>query len=139
MFLSVLFLCAKQGRMIAFGHEKYLDVKSIHESMAKFLDNAIMWLARKKCNIVIGSQVNISFPKFSKCQKFFEPKDLGLFRDVNVYVFMPGIKPTYEDVRALLHYVKNGGSLLIGGQAWSSLEPNLKYDANRYVHYTNLF
>jgi hypothetical protein len=121
------------------GNARYLDVKFIHASIVTFLENAIEWLAEKNCYIVPGSNFNFSLPKFKKILKLFPPKDIGSHTAVNVYIFNAEVEPSYADVKALLRYVENGGSLLIGGQAWSFREPTLEYGANRYVHYTYLF
>ena len=101
--------------------------------MNKFLGNAIVWLAKKKDSIDIGSHFKFSNSKYEKDVKVFSPSQLSSNKDLDVFVVDAEDENLNDsDVDAIVEFVKNGGGLLIGGQAWFYGDrPLMTYPGNR--------
>ncbi|XP_074123751.1 TRPM8 channel-associated factor 2-like isoform X2 [Sminthopsis crassicaudata] len=108
-----------QGRMVVMSHEDYLK----DSMLAQFLCNAVGWLNQKPGSVV-GVHTSV------------EPL-AGILRDSEMKVqIMNGLEEyfgvccinAYDSTLAkeMIQFVKNGGGLLIGGQAW--------YWASRHGH-----
>ncbi|KAH0508905.1 TRPM8 channel-associated factor 3 [Microtus ochrogaster] len=100
-----------QGRLVVVSHESYL----LHANLAPFLANAVNWLcpspgAPITVHSSLASLVNIL--RYSGLEALVQPEPgevLGVY-----------CTDAYNDslTEKLVQFVKRGGGLLIGGQAW---------------------
>ncbi|XP_008050580.1 TRPM8 channel-associated factor 2 isoform X2 [Carlito syrichta] len=100
-----------QGRLVVVSHEGYL----LHAGLAPFLLNAMSWLCPSPVAPIgvhpcLASLVNILQDSGLEAQIVSEPREpLGVYC-INAYDDTMTAK--------LIQFVKRGGGLLIGGQAW---------------------
>ncbi|XP_062045494.1 TRPM8 channel-associated factor 2-like isoform X1 [Lepus europaeus] len=100
-----------QGRLVVVAHEAYL----MHAPLAPFLANAVHWLcpflgAHIGVNPCLESLVKLLQDAGVKAQVESEPgESLGVYC-INAY--------NDSMTEKLIQFVKGGGGLLIGGQAW---------------------
>ncbi|XP_006159648.1 TRPM8 channel-associated factor 2 [Tupaia chinensis] len=100
-----------QGRLVVLAHEGYL----LHAGLAPFLLNAVGWLCPSPRAVVgvhpsLASLVSLLQASGVEAQIGPEPREpLGVYC-VNAY--------SGTMVEKLIQFVKRGGGLLIGGQAW---------------------
>ncbi|KAL4601629.1 hypothetical protein GN956_G25718, partial [Arapaima gigas] len=98
------------GRVVVMGHEEYMQDPKFHQ----FLQNAIKWLKPQQ-DAVVGV---CKKPQLANHLSKTGSKVKSLHRyDGSVGVFCCD---AYDDHQAaeLVEFVKGGGGLLIGGQAW---------------------
>ena len=100
-----------QGRLVVVSHESYL----LHADLAPFLANAVNWLCPSQgapitVHSSLASLVNIL--RYSGLEALVQPEPgeaLGVY-----------CTDAYNDslTEKLVQFMKRGGGLLIGGQAW---------------------
>ncbi|XP_062872576.1 TRPM8 channel-associated factor homolog [Trichomycterus rosablanca] len=107
-----------QGRVIAVGHERYLD----RNSLSTFLINALLWLDRGRKGVVgILPQHKGAYHLMSRsglqCQLTNLKEGLSVF-----------VCESYDDTQSkeIQEFVAGGGGLLIGGHAWWWVQSNPK-------------
>jgi hypothetical protein len=104
-----------QGRVVALPHEQYIATDNAEDSLKKFIENAITWLA-KKAEVKIAADENIAVSKYRESLTILAPKDLAGNKEINVYYFMAHTEIDEEGVKAILDFIENGGGLLVAGQ-----------------------
>ncbi|MBN3292254.1 TCAF factor, partial [Polypterus senegalus] len=100
-----------KGRLVFMGHEVYIS----DTNFGQFLINAITWLCPTS-DAVVGVQTNLTFLSSHLRDAGFKVQSADKFTsNMKVYCM-----DAYNDSQAneLIQFVKNGGSLLIAGQAW---------------------
>ncbi|XP_077466905.1 TRPM8 channel-associated factor homolog [Stigmatopora argus] len=103
------------GRIVVLGHEVYLT------KFQTLVENALIWLrgdGSRKMSVGINKSVKAVADNLSRSQ--FQTEIVGAFQknlDVGVYVTDTYNLNTNE--KDLVAFVKNGGGVLIGGQAWN--------------------
>ncbi|XP_006133024.2 TRPM8 channel-associated factor 2-like [Pelodiscus sinensis] len=100
-----------KGRMVVISHESYLG----SPKMARFLHNAVVWLSSSPGAVVgvqesLGSLLDILTSSGIQVQPSAQ-----LTASFGVYC-MDAYRAAQE--KELIQFVKRGGGLLIGGQAW---------------------
>ncbi|XP_068938569.1 TRPM8 channel-associated factor 2-like [Petaurus breviceps papuanus] len=100
-----------KGRMVVMGHESYLQ----YTGLTPFLNNAVGWL--KGCRgDVIGVHSSAKDLASILCSPCHEVQITDCI-DNSLGVYCISACGTTE-AKELIHFVKNGGGLLIGCQAW---------------------
>uniref|UniRef100_A0A8C4TBL6 TRPM8 channel-associated factor homolog n=1 Tax=Erpetoichthys calabaricus TaxID=27687 RepID=A0A8C4TBL6_ERPCA len=100
-----------KGRLVVMGHEVYIS----ENTFGQFLINAITWLCPTS-NAVVGVHTKLTFLSSHLRGAGFKVQSVDKFTsNMEVYCM-----DAYNDSQAgeLIQFVKNGGSLLIAGQAW---------------------
>ncbi|XP_048872273.1 TRPM8 channel-associated factor homolog [Brienomyrus brachyistius] len=99
-----------KGRIVVMAHEAYME----EPEFGQFLQNAVSWLQPQPDSWVGVRKLNLLTEHLSK--KGFNVKSLAKF-DGSVGVFCCD---AYHDNEAaeMVEFLKGGGGLLIGGQAW---------------------
>ncbi|KAK9520529.1 hypothetical protein VZT92_020409 [Zoarces viviparus] len=115
-----------RGRIVVLGHEGYLT------TFPALVENALTWLRGDGSdNLSVGVHKDIKgvADNLSKCS--FQATVVGAFsenREVGVYV--TDAYSIGADVKDLVAFLKAGGGVLIGGQAWSWAQQHPKENAN---------
>ena len=104
-----------QGRVVALPHEQYVETDKAEDSLKKFIENAITWLA-KKAEVKIASDATKTVSKYTESLTVLAPKDLAGNKEINVYYLNAHTPLDEEGVKAILDFVENGGGLLVAGQ-----------------------
>ncbi|XP_029452589.1 TRPM8 channel-associated factor homolog [Rhinatrema bivittatum] len=107
----------EQGRMVVISHEGYLN----NPKFFSFLQNAISWL-KPSPEALVGVQQNFSFlQKTLSSNGSRTQSDAKFLNTFGVYCM-----DAHHDLQAeeLVMFVKRGGGLLIGGQAWHWAQQN---------------
>ncbi|XP_061538314.1 LOW QUALITY PROTEIN: TRPM8 channel-associated factor homolog [Phycodurus eques] len=103
------------GRIVVLGHVAYLT------TFSTLVENAVIWLRGDSSrNLSVGVNKSIKAVADNLSRSSFQIEVVGAFQknmDVGVYV-----TDTYNlniDGKDLVAFLKNGGGVLIGGEAWS--------------------
>ena len=116
--------------------EDYSNTEYIESSANTFVENAILWLAKKSDGITVGTHEMQPVSKYTDQLKIVPAKDLGGQKDINVYFINTHNEFDDESVTAIIEFVKNGGGLLACGHAyvWNSAQEKrnvFNYPGNR--------
>jgi hypothetical protein len=116
--------------------EDYGNSEQIESSASTFVENAIVWLAKKSDGITVGSHDQQPVSKYTDQIKVIPPKDLEGQKDINVYFINAHTLFDEESVKAIIEFVKNGGGLFACGHAyaWNSAQDKknvYNYPGNR--------
>ncbi|XP_020853655.1 TRPM8 channel-associated factor 2-like [Phascolarctos cinereus] len=100
-----------QGRIVVLSHEGYLkDAK-----MAPFLQNAVKWLGHCE-GYTVGVHTSVECLASMLCDTGIDVQNVHHFQDSLRVFCTDAFDSTYA--KQLIQFVKNGGGLLIGGNAW---------------------
>lgn len=121
------------GRIVVLGHESYLS------EFPSLVKNAVNWLGGDgSVNLSVAVHQNIKEAADKLGQYKFTVKVLGEFRsDLGVGVYVTDAYSLAADQKSLVTFMKSGGGILIGGQAWKwsnknpGVEPLLNFDGNK--------
>ncbi|CAL8349830.1 unnamed protein product [Lota lota] len=103
-----------RGRMVVLGHESYLT------TLPALVENALTWLRGDGSeNPLVGIHQSCKPVADNLCRSVFQAQVLGGFnQDLGVGVYVVDAYSMAPDVKSLVEFLKAGGGLLIGGQAW---------------------
>ncbi|XP_029704826.1 TRPM8 channel-associated factor homolog [Takifugu rubripes] len=121
------------GRIVVLGHEACLS------EFPSLVENAVNWLRGDgSANLSVAVHQNIKAAADELCQYKFTVKVVGGFRsDLGVGVYVTDAYSVAADQKSLVTFMKSGGGILIGGQAWHwssknpGVEPLLNFDGNK--------
>lgn len=121
------------GRIVVLSHEAYLS------GLPSLVENAVNWLSGEGLvNLPVAVHQNIKAAADNLRQHKFTVKVVGGFRsDLGVGVYVTDAYSLGEDQKSLVAFMKSGGGILIGGQAWHwsyknpGVEPLLNFDGNK--------
>lgn len=121
------------GRIVVLGHEACLS------EFPSLVENAVNWLRGGGLAILpVAVHQNVKAVADKLSQQKFTVKVVGGFRrDLGVGVYVSDASSVAGDQKSLVAFMKSGGGVLIGGQAWHwshknpGLEPLLHYDGNK--------
>lgn len=121
------------GRIVVLGHELYLS------KCPSLVENAVNWLRGDgSVNLSVAVHQNIKAAAHQLSQGEFTVKVVGGFRsDLGVGVYVTDAYSLATDQKSLVTFMKTGGGILIGGQAWKwsnknpGVEPLLNFDGNK--------
>ena len=116
--------------------EDYGNAEQLESSTNTFVENAIVWLAKKLDGITVGTHEKQPVSKYTDQLKIVPAKDLGGQKDINVYFINAHTQFDDEGVKAIIEFVKNGGGILACGHAfaWNSVQEKrnvFNYPGNR--------
>lgn len=101
-----------QGRIVVLGHEVYLT------RFPALVENALAWLmASGRGKITVGVQSNLKAVIDNLCYSSLKTQ-LGDFQS-DFAVYVSDAYSLEANAKELVTFLKNGGGLLIAGQAWS--------------------
>lgn len=123
-----------QGKVFAVGHENYIAATIATGDNNKLVTNAIRWMA-KSANPVIGVEASLSTLKTALMAAGFQvmtitPAQLG---SVEVYISTGYTSYSDPEIASIQQFVRSGGGLIVGGQAWSFAGDMLSYPGNRML------
>ncbi|XP_057695038.1 TRPM8 channel-associated factor homolog isoform X2 [Corythoichthys intestinalis] len=102
------------GRIVVLGHEEYLT------KFATLVENALIWLrgdGSRNTSVGVNNSVKAVADNLSKSR--FQTKIVGAFhKNLDVGVFVTDTYSLNKNEKDLVAFLKNGGGVLIGGQAW---------------------
>lgn len=111
-----------RGRIVVISHETYLATSPA------LLKNALTWLRGDQSNSSsVGAHTSISFVADSFRDSGFQANFVNEFRDDSGFgVYVTNAYSVDADADKLVAFLKAGGGVLIGGQAWhwASVHPN---------------
>ena len=116
--------------------ENYGNAEQLETSTNTFVENAIVWLAKKSEGITVGTHEEQPVGKYTNQLKIIQPKDLDTEKNISVYYVNAHTEFDEKDVEGILEFVKNGGGLFAGGHtfAWENgteLRNLYNYPGNR--------
>ncbi|XP_028321264.1 TRPM8 channel-associated factor homolog [Gouania willdenowi] len=104
------------GRIVVLGHEDYLTTFPV------LVENAVTWLrGASSDNLSVGVHTNVK--AVAENLKGFKPEVVEAFKEKpGVGVYVTDAYNVGADTKDLVKYIKNGGGVLIAGQAcqWAS-------------------
>lgn len=103
------------GRIVVLGHEGYLT------AFPDLVENALNWLGGDgpdSSSVAVHQQVKAAADNLSK-SKFHVEVVGGFSRNPGVGVYVSDAYSVAADAKDLVAFVKAGGGVLLGGQAWS--------------------
>lgn len=106
-----------QGRVVVAGRQEWI-FDPISTSMTGFVSNAVAWLAKGKATPRIAcrdSYMPVGFPTASTNVPVSELSK----GQVDIYCMAARNSVTDAEAQEIVKFVNGGGSLLVGGQAWS--------------------
>ena len=119
---------------MALPHEGFVETDEAEESVKKFIENAIGWLA-KKAEVKIATDRERSVIKHKESIKILAPNDLAANKEINVYYTNMYTQFDEESIKAIQDFIENGGGLLIAGHChpcqYSNVKP-LDHPGNKY-------
>ena len=118
-----------QGKVLVMGRYEWINHGDYPQD--QFFTNAYKWLAgkRKSKNIRIASFVSEVGSDIEKVS----PSKLSN-TNFDVYTVDASLVKSLDDVNAILDWVRQGGSLITGGQAWSWYYYQRKSDQENYAN-----
>lgn len=121
------------GRIVVLSHEAYLS------ACPGLVENAVNWLrgdGSVNLSVAVHQNIKAAAEKLSKSK--FTVKVVGGFRsDLGAGVYVTDAYSVAGDQNSLVAFMKSGGGILIGGQAWHwsyknpGVEPFLNFDGNK--------
>ncbi|KAM3616936.1 uncharacterized protein V6R79_026419 [Siganus canaliculatus] len=104
-----------RGRIVVLGHEGYLT------GFPDLVENALTWLRGDGSdNSSVGIHKSVQAVAENLSKSSFHTEVVGAFRkDLGVGVYVTDAYSVGEDHKDLVAFMKAGGGVLIGGQAWS--------------------
>lgn len=122
-----------RGRIVVLGHKSYLI------KFPSLVENAVNWLRGDgSVDMPVAVHQNIKSVADELGQHKFTVKVVGGFRsDLGVGVYVADAYSLAEDHKSLVTFMKSGGGILIGGQAWHwsyknpGVEPLVNFDGNK--------
>uniref|UniRef100_H3DA20 Si:ch211-210b2.2 n=1 Tax=Tetraodon nigroviridis TaxID=99883 RepID=H3DA20_TETNG len=121
------------GRIVVLSHESYMS------AFPALVENAVNWLkGDKSVNFAVAVHQNLKAVAENLSNRKFTVKVVGGFRsDLGVGVYVTDAYSLGEDPKTLVAFLKSGGGVLIGGQAWywssqnPGVEPLLNFGGNK--------
>lgn len=121
------------GRIVVLSHESYMS------AFPALVENAVNWLkGDKSVNFSVAVHQNLKAVAENLSNRKFTVKVVGGFRsDLGVGVYVTDAYSLGEDPKTLVAFLKSGGGVLIGGQAWywssqnPGVEPLLNFGGNK--------
>lgn len=103
------------GRIVVLGHESYLT------AFPALIENALMWLQGDGSdNLCVGVHKNVMGVADNLSNSVFQAKVVEAYSDnLGVGVYVTDAYSVGANVKDLVAFMKAGGGVLIGGQAWS--------------------
>ncbi|KAM3616939.1 uncharacterized protein V6R79_026447 [Siganus canaliculatus] len=104
-----------RGRIVVLGHEAYLT------TFPALVENALTWLRGDKSdNLNVGIHRSVQGVAGNLSKSSFHTEVVGAFKkDLGVGVYVTDAYSVGEDHKDLVAFMKAGGGVLIGGQAWN--------------------
>nr|XP_057936543.1 TRPM8 channel-associated factor homolog [Doryrhamphus excisus]XP_057936544.1 TRPM8 channel-associated factor homolog [Doryrhamphus excisus]XP_057936545.1 TRPM8 channel-associated factor homolog [Doryrhamphus excisus]XP_057936546.1 TRPM8 channel-associated factor homolog [Doryrhamphus excisus]XP_057936547.1 TRPM8 channel-associated factor homolog [Doryrhamphus excisus]XP_057936549.1 TRPM8 channel-associated factor homolog [Doryrhamphus excisus]XP_057936550.1 TRPM8 channel-associated factor len=102
------------GRIVVMGHEAYMS------KCADLVENALTWLRGDESNnLSVGVHSSAKAVADGLTGSGFQSKIMGSFqKNMDVGVYVTNAYSLGSDVQDLVAFLRNGGGVLIGGQAW---------------------
>lgn len=121
------------GRIVVLGHESYMS------AFPGLVENAVNWLRGDgSVNLSVAVHQNVKRAAEDLSKSKFTVEVVGGFRsDLGVGVYVTDAYSLAGDQKTLVSFMKSGGGILIGGQAWywsyknPGVEPFLNFDGNK--------
>lgn len=121
------------GKIVVLGHEACLS------EFPRLVENAVNWFRRDgSVSLPVAVHQNIKAVADKLSQNKFTVKVVGGFRcDLEVGVYVTDAYSLAADQKSLVAFMKSGGGIVIGGQAWHwshknpGVEPLLNFDGNK--------
>uniref|UniRef100_A0A3Q3KGN9 Peptidase M60 domain-containing protein n=1 Tax=Monopterus albus TaxID=43700 RepID=A0A3Q3KGN9_MONAL len=122
-----------RGRIVVFGHECYLT------AFPALVENALTWLRGDGSeNLSVGVHKNVSAVANNLSKSSFQATVVGAFSEnPGVGVYVTDAYSVGADPKELVAFLKAGGGVLLGGQAWSYAADHpmentlLQFDGNK--------
>ncbi|XP_020500004.1 TRPM8 channel-associated factor homolog [Labrus bergylta] len=104
-----------KGRIVVLGHEGYLT------AFPALVENALFWLRGEGSdNPSVGVNKSVKEVADNLSKSSFQSKIVGSFdKSLGVGVYVTNAYSVGSDVKDLVAFMKDGGGVLIAGQAWS--------------------
>lgn len=118
------------GRIVVLGHESYLS------AFPSLVENAVNWL-KGDGSVSLSAAVHQNLKAAAEKYKFTVKIVGGFTSDLGVGVYVTDAYSLAGDQKTLVSFMKSGGGILIGGQAWNEsyknpgVEPFLNFDGNK--------
>ncbi|XP_077396866.1 TRPM8 channel-associated factor homolog [Festucalex cinctus] len=103
------------GRIVVLGHEEHLT------TFATLVENAVTWLRGDGSrNLSVGVNETVKAVANNLSRSNIQTKVVGEFqKNLDLGVYVTDAYSLTTDGKDLVAFLKNGGGVLIGGQAWS--------------------
>ncbi|XP_018543104.1 TRPM8 channel-associated factor homolog [Lates calcarifer] len=103
-----------RGRIVVLGHESYMT------TFPELVENAVLWLIEDGSdNLSVGVQKNLKAVADNLSKSIFQVNVGETFSEnPEVGVYVTDAYNVGEDPKDLVAFLKDGGGVLIGGQAW---------------------
>ncbi|XP_042343171.1 TRPM8 channel-associated factor homolog isoform X2 [Plectropomus leopardus] len=113
------------GRIVVLAHETYLT------TFPALVENALTWLRGDGSdNLSVGVQEYVKAVADNLSKSSFQAKVVGAFSDkLGVGVYVTDAYSAGANMKELVAFLKAGGGVLIGGQAWHWATQNPKANA----------
>ncbi|XP_042343281.1 TRPM8 channel-associated factor homolog [Plectropomus leopardus] len=113
------------GRIVVLAHETYLT------TFPALVENALIWLRGDGSdNLSVGVQEYVKAVADNLSKSSFQAKVVGAFSDkLGVGVYVTDAYSAGAKMKELVAFLKAGGGVLIGGQAWHWATQNPKANA----------
>ncbi|KAM4565932.1 TRPM8 channel-associated factor homolog [Odontesthes bonariensis] len=128
------------GRIVAVGHETYLF------AFPDLVENALTWLRGESGNPNVGLQKQLKRVVDNLNTSTFQIRVVEAFSEnPGVGVYVTNAYTVGEDPRELVAFLKAGGGVLIGGQAWNWAAHNpaentiLKFPGNKVAGVAGIY
>ncbi|XP_071949906.1 TRPM8 channel-associated factor homolog [Antedon mediterranea] len=110
------------GRMVHFGHEAVVNIRSTTDNSLLLVKNTISWLTRTKSKASVGFLVTSNGLKTTLTELGHTVTNINIGDDFSGYDLL--VTTTYksytkDQLQKIEKFVGNGGSLLTGGHNWS--------------------
>ncbi|XP_068601963.1 TRPM8 channel-associated factor homolog [Brachionichthys hirsutus] len=114
-----------RGRIVVLGHEDYLT------SFPVLVENAVTWLRGDGSeDVSVGVHKSLRKVADGLSKGSFQTKVVGAFKKhQKFHVYVTNAYSVEEDQKALVAFMKNGGGVLIAGQAWKWAKAHPKKNA----------
>ncbi len=127
------------GKVLAFGHNNYINATVKTGDATKILLNAIPWMSNKAAPVIALESSLTSLAAALQAAgyqtKYATPSQLA---GVNIYINQGYTVYSDADYAAIRNFVSNGGGLIVGAQGWSFAGDNLTFSANRMLAGTGI-
>ncbi|TMS07173.1 TRPM8 channel-associated factor-like protein [Larimichthys crocea] len=113
------------GRIVVLGHESYLT------AFPALVENALTWLRGDGSeNLSVGVHKNVKAITDNLSNSIFQAKVVEAYSDnLGVGVYVTDAYSVGANVKDLVAFMKAGGGVLIGGQAWYWAQSHTKKNA----------
>jgi hypothetical protein len=116
-----------RGRIVAFGHDGYLNPDGAHAGLRRLLRNAVRWAGGVERPVVVMLRAGSVSPVIADMAVVRERSAAGLSAahlvGVNVVVMLPWFDPEWPAAMEVVRrFAEQGGGVVVAGLGWGMLQ-----------------